>query len=261
MHGDTRNDQTKEAAERYLSACEEYTDPYEREKLIRDWAKKSTMAENVVGDFKRRATDPAGKKVLDIGFGSGSYVIAFAGSGAHVSGLEVNQELLDIAQGRVREAGVEADLHIYDGDHFPFADNSFDCAYSISVIEHVSDAQTVLNEIARVLKPGGVLYLAFPNRWTPRETHTGVYFVGYFPRKIAELVLRRVYGRNSIKELNLHFLSFTSLKRLLRKTPLRVRFEYGGDSRVKRILKRILGAVGLHHSAILSSVMVVLQKT
>jgi len=89
-------------AEKYLAECAEYTDPYEHEKLVRDWVKKGDVAKNVVGDFTRRAGAVKGKKLIDLGFGNGQYVTAFAQAGAEAHGLEVNPVLLRIAEEKAR---------------------------------------------------------------------------------------------------------------------------------------------------------------
>ena len=192
-------------AEKYLATCTEYTDPYEREKLIGGWAKKGKAAREAVEDFKLRAGEVSGARILDIGFGGGEYVRAFTKAGADVYGLEVNTALQKIAEENLQAEGLHANLRVYDGGTFPFVDTFFDHAFSVSVLEHVSDARLMLREVDRVLKPGGKFYLAFPNRWRVREAHTGIFFLSYLPRRVAEVIMRRLWKRNAIEELNLHF--------------------------------------------------------
>ncbi|OGG63102.1 hypothetical protein A3C21_02835 [Candidatus Kaiserbacteria bacterium RIFCSPHIGHO2_02_FULL_59_21] len=254
------HEEARKRAERYLAECKEYTHDWEREKLIGDWTTKRAEAENVVGDFKRRAGEIAGKRLLDIGCGNGTFMAAFARAGASVSGLEVNPTLVDIAKETLREDGASGEPVLYDGTTFPFPDNSFDHAFSVSVLEHVSDPKQVLHEAARVLKPGGTFYLAFPNKWHPLETHTGVLFLSFLPRDIARFLLRTFWRRNSIDELNLHFLSFWTLKRLLRGISLHVLPEYGAKTGFRGFVKRTLGSLDIHFSAILGTVMVILEK-
>src|SRR3989344_2975104 len=156
-------------AEEYLATCTEYTDPYEREKLIGDWGKKGKAAREAMDDFKLRAGTVAGARMLDIGFGGGEYVLAFTKAGADVYGLEVNTTLHEIAKENLQSEGLHANLHVYEGTTFPFENNFFDHAFSVSVLEHVSDAPLMMREVSRVLKLGGKFYLAFPNRWRVRE--------------------------------------------------------------------------------------------
>ena len=257
---DQSREKVRLQAEEYLSSCTEYADPYEHEKLVRDWEKKGDVAKNVIGDFTARAGTPAGKSVLDIGFGNGLYALAFAEAGAVVSGIEVNPVLLRIAEDNSRQRNLHVDLSLYGGATFPFADSSFDYAFSVSVLEHVDDPGQLLREASRVLKPGGKFYLAFPNRISFKETHTGIYFLNYVPRSVAQFLLRKLWRRNTIEEINLHFMSYWKMKRLARRAGFHILYEQGGKSPLRSMLKRALRALGMHHSAILRTVMVVLEK-
>lgn len=53
----------------------------------------------------------------------------------------------------------KVELHVYDGSHLPLPDASIDLAVSHEVFEHIADVPAVLREIARVLKPGGRIYI------------------------------------------------------------------------------------------------------
>lgn len=246
-------------AKRYIATCGEYTDPSEYEALVEDWKGKARVADQVVADFTRRIGPVAGRTILDIGFGNGQYAIAFARADAAVSGIEVNETLHAIAEEMAEEAEVSVDLRLYDGARFPYPDDYFQHTISVSVLEHVSDPALILSEAARVLAPGGTFYLAFPNRWRPREGHTHLFFIGYLPRSLANLVMRRVFGRTTIDDLNLHFLSYGSVARVLRTIPLTVVPETQGAGWRGR-LKRALWTLGIHHTAILGTVMLVLRK-
>ncbi|PIP55896.1 MAG: hypothetical protein COX06_00775, partial [Candidatus Zambryskibacteria bacterium CG22_combo_CG10-13_8_21_14_all_42_17] len=247
-------------AARYVESCKEYTNEYEYEKLLKDWADKERIAKKIVEDFKERAGELRGKTLLDAGFGNGTFAAAFTEAGAIVSGIEVNPVLLDIAKGNLKKLNLIADLKSYDGYIFPFGDNSFDYVYSTSVLEHVTDAGIFLKEINRVLRPGGKAYISFPNRLAPKETHTGVWFLSYFPRFIAEIFLKKVLKRNSIEELNLHFLSYFTLVKHLRETNLEIQFEYDSNHMIRKFIKRVLGFLGLHQSILLKTIMVILVK-
>jgi len=55
------------------------------------------------------------------------------------------------------------------GQKMPYADNTFQSAFSNSVLEHIQDIQPVLNEVSRVLQPGGVFYFCGPNHTFDRN--------------------------------------------------------------------------------------------
>ncbi|PJA36591.1 MAG: hypothetical protein CO183_02655, partial [Candidatus Zambryskibacteria bacterium CG_4_9_14_3_um_filter_42_9] len=115
---------------RYVESCNEYTNKYEYEKLLKDWADKERVAKKVVEDFKKRAGELKGKTLLDAGFGNGTFIVAFAEAGSIVSGIEINPVLFDIAKENIKKLNIIADLKSYDGYIFPFGDNSFDYVYS-----------------------------------------------------------------------------------------------------------------------------------
>lgn len=78
----------------------------------------------------------------------------------------------DIEIDRARAARQEIPLSLVAaGENIPFGDSEFDIALSHEVIEHVADDRRSLQELLRVLKPGGRLVLFCPNRWYPFETH------------------------------------------------------------------------------------------
>jgi 2-polyprenyl-6-hydroxyphenyl methylase / 3-demethylubiquinone-9 3-methyltransferase len=106
--------------------------------------------------LQRRAIQPAGLRVLDLGSGGGYLAESFAGIGAQVIGI-------DPAGNSVREAAIHAELRnlpigysVGAGERLPFPDASFDLVTCCDVLEHLYNLDEVLVETARVLKPGGL---------------------------------------------------------------------------------------------------------
>jgi SAM-dependent methyltransferase len=102
-----------------------------------------------------------GGRVLDAGCGGGGMPLSFAEEADYVVGIDLVN--------RFGQAGVTlADQRITrnlrflqaDGQALPFPDATFDWVFSHAVIEHVKDAPRYLREAARVLKPGGSMYLS-----------------------------------------------------------------------------------------------------
>jgi SAM-dependent methyltransferase len=110
----------------------------------------------------------SGRSVLDIGCQTGALGIALAEAGAKVTGIDVTSWL--VKAGRMRSEGWGVPQHWVTGqsEALPFRDASFDIVMFIDVIEHVQNADQCLREIVRVLRPGGVLYLQGPNRFSPQ---------------------------------------------------------------------------------------------
>jgi ubiquinone/menaquinone biosynthesis C-methylase UbiE len=95
----------------------------------------------------------------------------------------------------------------------PFDDNFFDIVISNHVIEHVPDQSMHINEIKRVLKPGGICYLATPNWNYPIEPHYKIPLIHYFPKRLFHGILR-LFGK--YKE-DLFLLSYQEIKRLFQR--------------------------------------------
>jgi hypothetical protein len=107
-------------------------------------------------------TDPADKTALDIGCGDGALVRALAERGALAVGLEVSEGQL--ARARAAEPVAGADYIAGQAEHLPFPDARFDLAIFFNALHHVERHRmdSALEEACRVLKPGGLLYVAEP---------------------------------------------------------------------------------------------------
>lgn len=99
---------------------------------------------------------PRGLKVVDVGTGSGALLPLLAGSGAEVVAVDHSVALLERARRRCRDAGV-AGVCFQQADvrDLPFADASFDAAYSSMVLHHLPRPAAAIRELARVVRPGG----------------------------------------------------------------------------------------------------------
>lgn len=96
---------------------------------------------------------------LDVGCGSKPYAAFFSHCESYI-GLEVETEIA------LQSFAPE---YFYDGTTFPFAPNSFDSLVSFEVLEHVKNPDVIINEIIRVLKPGGKLIISVPFCWIEHE--------------------------------------------------------------------------------------------
>jgi SAM-dependent methyltransferase len=112
-------------------------------------------------------------RILEDGCGVGAYLRRLGAGASQAVGLEIELERAAEAQQGGRQVVCGA------GEGLPFADDTFDLALSHEVLEHVQDDRQAVEEIVRVLKPGGRLALFCPNRGYPFETH-GVYWRGRY---------------------------------------------------------------------------------
>jgi SAM-dependent methyltransferase len=105
-----------------------------------------------------------GRRVLDAGCGTGygSKILAESGA-AEVVGVDIEESVVEAVRGH-QSAGVR--FEVGDVRELPFEDASFDLVVSFEVIEHVAEHDVVLDEFARVLRPGGIVAVSSPNRST-----------------------------------------------------------------------------------------------
>ena len=108
----------------------------------------------------REILDPRpGERVLEVGPGTGYYALPVAGwlePGGHLDVLDVQQEMLDHTLERAGEQGIDnISATLADARALPFADDSFDAAYLVTVLGEIPDQGGALRELRRVLKPSG----------------------------------------------------------------------------------------------------------
>ena len=132
--------------------------------------------------FSTRKFDLTGmKSVLDIGSGAGQIVkhlLKYGDPDIKITCTDLSQKMLRRARMRIKDTKpkyVAADLA-----NLPFADGSFDCATCGYVLEHLPAAEPGLKEIARILAPGGKLFLmatedSFSGAWTSRLWYCRTY--------------------------------------------------------------------------------------
>lgn len=151
--------------------------------------------------------DLKGKRILDVGCGTGTYVRKFKDFSDDVYGVDIDPE--KISQARLTAARVT----VAPAEALPFPDGFFDVVFLHEVIEHVGDDQQAVAEAVRVTAPGGSVVIYAPNRLYLFETH-GIYlgrryvfrlipFVNYLPDRLRRVFCPhvRAYGSRQIKRL------------------------------------------------------------
>ena len=104
------------------------------------------------------------QRVLDIGCGAGQSAIPAAKRGHQVVGIDIAENLIEHARERALYEELDVQFDVGDAEALPYEDNSFDVVISMIGAMFAPQPEKVASEIARVLRPGGKLYMA---NWTP----------------------------------------------------------------------------------------------
>ncbi len=106
-----------------------------------------------------------GQRLLEVGCGIGTDLVRFATGGARVTGVDLAQTAIDLAQTNFALHGLAAEeLRVADGEALPYADASFDVVYGHGVVQYTANAAQMIRECHRVLKPGGTGIFMVYNR-------------------------------------------------------------------------------------------------
>jgi ubiquinone/menaquinone biosynthesis C-methylase UbiE len=100
-----------------------------------------------------------GRDVLDVGCGDGTYALAAARAGARVAAVDRSASSVDAARVRAAAEGLAVDVRVADAQVLPFPADRFDVVFAVTVLCFVDDPAQAVGEMARVLRPSGMLVL------------------------------------------------------------------------------------------------------
>lgn len=132
-------------------------------------------------ELARRSPPAPGSRVVDVGCGLGGSARYLAENfGCHVSGIDLTHEYVVTAQALTERVGLNdrIDFHCASALELPFADGTFDLAWTEHVQMNVADKQRFYGEIARVLKPGARLLFHDIFEGSARPLHFPVPWAG-----------------------------------------------------------------------------------
>jgi SAM-dependent methyltransferase len=159
-------------------------------------------------------------KVLEVGCGLGTDAVNFARAGARYTGVDLTEASIALVRKRFELERLTGDLRVADAEALPFQDDSFDLVYSHGVLHHTPDTWRAIDEIHRVLRPGGTAMVMLYHKnsynyrvnimtvrrigvrvlgfdWGPLLVHK---LTGEYERNLREL--QRVYRRDGKRMLS-----------------------------------------------------------
>jgi ubiquinone/menaquinone biosynthesis C-methylase UbiE len=105
----------------------------------------------------------SGKTVLEVGCGAGDFAFALEIQEGLVTAVDFSGTAIDVARRKAARRGSKVAFQQADACHLPFAEDCYDVVFSCECLEHLPDPVAAVEEMARVLKPGGTLVLTTEN--------------------------------------------------------------------------------------------------
>jgi 2-polyprenyl-6-hydroxyphenyl methylase/3-demethylubiquinone-9 3-methyltransferase len=193
--------------------------------------------------------------VADVGCGAGTQCRLWAERGHRVNGVDVNEPLIRLGEKRAHEQGLRIKFEVGTATALPWADRTMDVCLVPELLEHVADWRSCLNEAARVLRPGGLLYLSTTNVLCPKQQEFNLPLYSWYPKAIKRYcerlsVTTRPALANYAKYPAVHWFSFYGLRDYLRPLGFRSldRFDLideSGKGNLARAVVRLLRGVSL----------------
>jgi len=159
--------------------------------------------------------------VADNGCGAGKQARMWAELGHRVHGLAVNEPLIELARQRATARTLEIMFQVgSSATSLPWPDASMDVCIMPELLEHVRNWEDCLKEAARVLRPGGLLYVTTTSNLCPLQEEFNLPFYSWYPAPIKQYcerlaVTTRPNLANFAKYPAVHWFSFYSLRRYL----------------------------------------------
>lgn len=158
--------------------------------------------------------------VLDLGCGTGELTVWMRKMGYDAYGIDLHEQHIKYARVLASENDLAEDMFVLGKDNkLPFEDRSIDVVTMFSVLEHIDDEsfKALQKEIKRVCR--GVVFVLVPNLLKPSDDHTGLLFVPWLPRKIAEFYIklrgsRFSYYISNSKKWDVYYRTLTKIRML-----------------------------------------------
>ncbi|MEH6724649.1 MAG: bifunctional 2-polyprenyl-6-hydroxyphenol methylase/3-demethylubiquinol 3-O-methyltransferase UbiG [Hyphomicrobiales bacterium] len=179
--------------ERFSKLAAEWWNPNGKFKPLHKFnpVRLNYIKQKVSGHFDRdsKATDAfTGIRILDIGCGGGLLCEPMARLGADIVGVDASATNINVATLHAEQSGLAIDYRATTAEALSDQGETFDVILNMEVVEHVSDVPLFLTECSKMLRPGGLMFVATINRtmkawglaiigaehilrWLPKGTH------------------------------------------------------------------------------------------
>jgi SAM-dependent methyltransferase len=158
-------------------------------------------AQHIVRDL---APKPESDILVELGCGTGGLLVSAQGCYRAIYGVDIALRWLVVCKKRLQENNATATLVCADVEALPFPSGSFTQAAAADLVEHVYDLDSTAREIARILEPGGLLWLSAVNRYcVGPHPLTGVWAIGFLPARPRARLLKKLKGIDLLRHANM----------------------------------------------------------
>lgn len=166
--------------------------------------------------FLRRVA-AAGSPVLEIGCSMGIDLAELARMGAQVVGVDLSPKSIEVARRHFAIVGLQAELKVANAEKLDFPDATFGVVYSFGVLHHTPNMEAALEEVYRVLRPGGKAFLMLYSRYSlNRLVHVILRIPYESPRDWkTDAPVTQVFSKREIRQLLHRFANLRIEKRYL----------------------------------------------
>ena len=140
-------------------------------------------------------------KLLEIGCGMGTDLLQLARRNLQVTGIDLTEDGIALAKKRFEIYELPAELKVDDAENLSFEDNSFDVVYSFGVLHHTPDTQKSIDEVLRVLKPGGLAVIMLYHRNSYNYLIHRLLDAPFDGNKKDRCPIERSYSKNEVKQM------------------------------------------------------------
>jgi ubiquinone/menaquinone biosynthesis C-methylase UbiE len=153
------------------------------------------------------AREKPGAGLLEIGCGMGTDLLQLARRDLQVTGIDLTEEGINLARQRFELYDLPAELKVDDAENLSFADNTFDVVYSFGVLHHTPDTQKSIDEVHRVLKPGGLAVIMLYHRKSYNYLIHRLLDAPFDGNKKDRCPIERTYSKSEIRNMFSRFQS------------------------------------------------------
>lgn len=191
----------------------------------------------------------SGKKLLDIGCGLGNDLSRFIAGGAIGIGIDISPTAIELATKNLSQRKLPAELIQMDGESMSFEDNSFDVVYCHTVLHFTPNPNALIQEIHRVLKPGGKAILMTINR------HSWLYFLHRIAKLKIDYMDAPVFNKYTYDEFEQMLSPFEHHEIIVERFPIRTEVHKGIKAAIynkffvdlyNALPNRLIGKTGYH---------------